>query len=187
MTKTIWILAGLLVALSFSGGYYLGKKNVEPPKLKPITKYIPIEVPKTVYQDRPVKEYIYKEFETVNLRVDTVYVPKEMKEYVVADQHPLVFKPKEVTFRYFDPINRRYQEDVYTIPPSRFRFNLTGGVGVDAIQLFQGSSANEVMPDLNLRADINFDKFGIYSSFHSKLLDKDWQARVGISYNILSK
>jgi hypothetical protein len=185
MTKTISILAGILAVISFSFGYYLGKRNYDLPKLKPITKYVPIEIPTTVYEDRPIKEFVYKEVE--KLRVDTVYVPVEMKEYVVTDKSPLKFSPKEITFRYYDPEFRRYQEDVYRVPTQRVRFNLTGGMGFDAVRLFQGSSAEQVMPDMNLRADIHFEKFGIYSSFHSKLLDKDWQARVGISYNILSK
>lgn len=180
-------MAGVLTVISFTFGYYLGKRNYEPPTLKPITKYVPIEIPTTVYQDRPVKEYVYKEVERVKLKVDTVYVPVEMKEYVVADRYPLKFSSKDVTFKYYDPQYNRYQEDVYSIPTNRVRFNLTGGVGVDAVRLFQGSAADEVMPDLNLRADLYFERVGVYSTFHSKLFDKDWQARVGISYSIFSK
>lgn len=187
MNKIVLILAGLLVAVSFLLGYYLGKNNFDPPKIKPITKYVPIEIPTTVYEDRPVKEYVYKEVEVTKLRVDTVYVPVEMKEYVVTDRYPLLFNSEEVTFKYYDPQYKRYQEDVYRIPTKRTRFNLSAGMGIDAVRLFQGSTADQVMPDLNLRADLYFEKVGLYSTFHSKMFDKDWQARVGISYNILSK
>lgn len=185
MSKAISILVAFLIAISFGAGYYLGYKGKELPTIKPIVKYIPIEIPKTVTVDRPVKEYIYQTVEKV--RIDTVYVPVEMKDYVISDRHPLVVNPSSVTFRYFDTNERRYQEDVYSVPDRLVRFSLTTGVGVDAISLFEGNHISEVTPDINVRANLNFGRIGTYGSVNTKVLNKDWQVRVGVSYTLLSR
>jgi len=185
MNRAIAIILFFLVCVSFGAGYYVGYKGKEIPKVKPITKYIPIEIPKQVYVDRPVKEYVYKTVEKV--RVDTVRVPVDMKEYVVSDRYPLSVNPSRVTFRYFDPEALRYQEDVYDIPDRFVKFSVTAGVGFDAVRLFQGHHISEVTPDFNLRANMNFKRIGTYASLNTKLLDNDWQARVGVSYQLFAK
>ena len=167
-------------------GYYLGYEGKEIPNVKPITKYVPIEVPKPVTVERPVVEYVYKTVERV--RVDTIYVPIEMKEYVVSDRYPLNISPKSVTFRYFDPQRGGYQDDVYRVPNAPVRFTLTGGVGVDAIRLVQGNRIEETTPDIDLRANLMFrGKYGAFASVNTKLFQEDWQARFGISYVLFSK
>lgn len=185
MSKAISILVAFLIAISFGAGYYFGYQGKEIPIPKPIVKYVPIEVPKIVEVDRPVKEYVYKVMEKV--RVDTVYVPVEMKDYVISDRYPLVVNPRSVTFRYFDPDARRYQEDVYKVPDRLATFTLKAGVGADAISLFQGNHISEVTPDINLRADLNLGRIGTYGTVNTKLLNKDWQVRVGVSYTLFVK
>jgi hypothetical protein len=185
MSRAVFIVTAMLIMVSFGAGYWAGYKGKEIPVPKPVTKYIPVEVPKTVVVDRPVAEYIYKTVEKV--RVDTVYVPVEMKEYVVSDRYPLQVGAKTVSFRYFDPQRGGYQEDVYKVPPALVRFTLTGGVGFDAIRLAQGYRIEEVTPDINLRANLFFGKVGTFASVNTKLLDNDWQARVGVSYVLFSK
>jgi len=174
------------VAISFAGGYWVGYRGKEIPTRKPITKYVPIQVPKTVVVDRPVVEYVYKTIDRV--RVDTIYVPVEMKEYVVSDRHPLQVSPRSVTFRYFDPARGGYQDDVYRVPDAPVRFTLTGGVGVDAVRLVQGDRIAETAPDVNLRADLTFrGKYGAFASFNTKMFEDDWHARFGVSYVLFSK
>lgn len=185
MSRAVAIILVFLVAVSFGSGYYVGYRGKEIPNIKPITKYVPIEIPKVEYVDRPIKEYVYKTVEKV--RIDTVYIPVEMKDYVISDRYPLSVNPSRVTFRYFDPQERRYQEDVYTIPNRLVKFSLTTGVGADAISLFNGNHISKVTPDLNVRANLNFGRVGTYGSINTKLLDKDWQVRVGVSYTLFAK
>lgn len=185
MSKAVVIILMFLVAISFVSGYYVGYRGKEIPNIKPITKYVPVEIPKIAYVDRPVKEYVYKTVERV--RVDTVYVPVEMKDYVISDRYPLSVNPSRVTFRYFEPSEKRYQEDVYQIPQRLAKFSLTAGVGADAISLFNGNHISEVTPDINVRANLNFGRIGTYGSVNTKLLDKDWQVRVGVSYVLFVK
>ncbi len=185
MSKAIIIITIMLVLVSFGAGYWAGYKGKEIPVPKTVTKYIPVEVPTIEYVDRPITEYIYKTVERV--RVDTVRVPVDMKEYVVSDRYPLSVNPSRVTFRYFDPEALRYQEDVYDIPERFVKFSVTAGVGFDAIRLFQGQHISEVTPDFNLRANMNFKRIGTYASLNTKLLDNDWQARVGVSYKLFAK
>ncbi len=186
MSRAIAIVLVFLVAISFGAGYYVGYRGKEIPNIKPITKYVPIQVPKTVVVERPVVEYVYKPVDRV--RVDTVYVPVDMKEYVISDRYPLNISPKSVTFRYFDPERGGYQDDVYRVPNAPVRFTLTGGVGVDAIRLVQGDRIGQTTPDINIRADLVFrNKYGAFASFNTKLFEDDWQARLGVSYVLFSK
>lgn len=185
MTKMLLITTAILLLISFWMGYLLGLNKREIPILKPVTRYFPYEKPNTVYKDRPVKEYIYKEVERVNLRVDTVYVPIEVKEYVIADRYPLSLNPKEITFRYFDSQTLRYQEDVYKVPTRKFKFDLTAGFDVDGINII--TTADNVKLDFNVRAHLKFKKIGAYSSIHTNLYNENPGLRFGISYDILSK
>jgi len=91
------------------------------------------------------------------LRIDTVYVPKKMPDYVLSSQqHAITTSGSTIRFNYFNPRTRQYQIRQYHFHPSPWHYNiaanayifpfesltligLSGNIGYDRLKIAAGA------------------------------------------------
>lgn len=115
---------GFVFIIGLIGGYLWGSGQQPDMEKVPVVRYLPFSTPNTFEPTVPDVTKQYKPLEREEVRVDTVYVPKEINDYVVAERQPIEVTPSEVRFKYFDHETRRWGVDIFDVPERRFEIGL---------------------------------------------------------------
>lgn len=120
------IIAGILLGIGWGMGYYMGSGTMPEQVTKTVTEYVPRMKPKDLGEEYslPQTQLYYKSIFVDKLRVDTVYVPKELDRYRITDLNPININAGEVTFTYFNPEQKRYEEQIFSVPERAFSWGV---------------------------------------------------------------
>ena len=178
----------LVAAVFLSGvvvGWVLASRDAPAGKLLPEIRYIEKLVPveKIVQKVVSVPDVRFITREVEKLRVDTVFVPVEMRDYVLSGRQPLSVSPSRVDFTYFDPGSRVYVTDRYLVPSPRIRYSVTAGIGGDWVD-------TRTLPDLptaTLTGSLGIRKVSAFTTLSKPLdgRDEPLRVRVGLRYKII--
>lgn len=182
------VTAILVAAVFLSGvivGWVLARRDAPAgqmlPQIKYIEKLVPVE--RIVQKVVSVPEVRFVTREVEKLRVDTVFVPVEMRDYVLAGRQPLSVSPSRVDFTYFDPGSRVFVTDRYSVPSPRIRYSVTAGIGGDWID----TRTLPNLPTATLTGSVGMGRISAFTTL-SKPMDgreEPLRVRVGLRYKIL--
>jgi hypothetical protein len=145
-------------------------KNIDKPLI--IDNFFEDEIPVPVEKIRYIKN---TQFDTV-----TVYKPVGLKSFNLTSQNPLRFTTDRLIYSYYDPIEQRYNEDVYTLPKQKLFYGL---------DIFGGIGARWYDPmfyHTGLRGWLRYKRIGLFAQMEI-VPESDFNLKAGISFNLLNQ